>query len=215
LSKFGIKFKGSDKITIKDILDHKTNIPRELYNKILTQHYNKKEKIITSWNKKDILDSLKDQTFKRSVFNYNSLHYSLVGIIIEKVSKLSVPQFIRKNILNPIGMKETSFHSKKNRELFDIQFPTFDIAGNMISTNEDLYKFINSELFKLIPKTTYYYDKNILIFDGFNEGPKGVMALIIKYNDVMFIGFMPSLTEKILKKGFVDKIFDLLIKTYR
>lgn len=44
-------------------------------------------------------------------FEYNNSGYVLLAIIVEKVSRLSFPDFVQQNILDPLGMKDSRFYA--------------------------------------------------------------------------------------------------------
>ena len=106
-------------------------------------------------------------------YEYTSLGYSLLGLIIEKISKLSYEKYLIKNIFEPSGMKytildkqqeivpnrvkgyEKNFERKiKNAPLADLSIKS--AGGGLLSTAEDILLFAKSLLEgKLIKHSTF------------------------------------------------------------
>jgi CubicO group peptidase (beta-lactamase class C family) len=143
-------------VTIKTLLNHRAGLPNYLHflkdvawpdsvlmhnEDILNLIINKKEKLLRNIEKAD------------TKFAYNNTNYALLALIIEKVTGKSYPQFMQKNIFDPIGMKNTFVHyagdNKKVSKSFDwkgrpILNNNLDaIYGdkNIYSTSQDLLKW--------------------------------------------------------------------------
>jgi CubicO group peptidase (beta-lactamase class C family) len=220
---YGIYFDGSNKITINNLLRHETTIPKSLYNKILHDHYDEKLKIVHGWTKDDILNSLKeghydvdttpDEHYKR----YNSMNYSLISIIFRNKIGIEINEFIQNEILNKIGMNETMFmdqeHLEKYASKYEIVFPLFDIAGNILSTINDMNKFLDSEFIKFT-EDWIFTKNNIFFADGYNgndeEGKRGIFCMITKCGKNKFIGFYPEITNEQLESSLNDKIIKVI-----
>ena len=96
-------------VTIKTLLNHRSGLPNYL-------HFLKEVKwpdSVTLHNQ-DILNLLvqNKQLFKTTLpanrkFAYNNTNYALLALVIEKVSGLSYPAYMAKNIFAPIGMQNT------------------------------------------------------------------------------------------------------------
>jgi CubicO group peptidase (beta-lactamase class C family) len=141
-----------DKITVYHLLTHTSGIPSFTessdYPQIKINPFSG-EKLI-AWLKNKPLDFTPGENFK-----YNNAGYILLGNIIEKVTGKSYEQYLKENILEPLGMKSTGYdHNKqvmKNRaagytakgkeieraEYIDMSVPGG--AGALYSTVEDLY----------------------------------------------------------------------------
>jgi CubicO group peptidase (beta-lactamase class C family) len=94
-----------------------------------------------------------------SQFHYSSSGYQLLGMVIEKVSGQKYDDFVQENILDPLGMADTSNNSASrplniratgySRDPWTqekIKVPCYDssmffAAGGLYSTVEDLYKW--------------------------------------------------------------------------
>lgn len=104
----------------------------------------------------DVFEILRKQTSLRFVpgsrFEYCNANYSLLGMLIEKISGKSLDSFLRANIFIPCGMKNTYVDDPtiKNRKravgyyLFgdEYNYSTYiGGAASVVSTVEDLYKW--------------------------------------------------------------------------
>jgi len=157
-----------DKVTIHNLLTHTSGIPSftnsEDYQQIKMNKFSG-EKLI-AWLKDKPLEFTPGEKYK-----YSNSGYFLLGYIIEKVSGKPYDQFLKENIFDPLGMKDSGYdHSKvvlKNRAAgysFDGKSFTnagyLDMtvpggAGALYSTVEDLY-FWDRALYteKLIKRAT-------------------------------------------------------------
>lgn len=96
---FKIKNRFDDyKITIKDILYHRSGLPGDDYGMILSNpaiDYN------------ELIIYLQDQYLiapPGKMFAYSNIGYTLLGIVIEKVTKKKYTEYVQKNIFNPMGI---------------------------------------------------------------------------------------------------------------
>lgn len=87
-------------------------------------------------------------------YSYSNSGYFLLGVIVERVSGLTLNQFAREHIFRPLGMKNTHFHSDLTRIVknradgysptkngFRINMSTFDHVGDggLFTTVEDMF----------------------------------------------------------------------------
>lgn len=107
IPEFGIKsFFEYDKITIENLLMHRSGIISDLFHLIVdpTRDYH------------EVVEELKN-TYLTSIpgqmFSYSNVGYTLLGIIIERVSGLEYAKFIEKEIARPLGI---DIHFLKNDE---------------------------------------------------------------------------------------------------
>lgn len=141
-------------ITIHDLLRHQAGLPSTVggdYDKITQADFVKK-----------VFDTpLKFPVGER--FSYSNVGYSLLAMIIEKVSGDSYEDFLQANLFKPAGMNETGYSRptfdlrqiavgyRKNGEVWgkptdkawDGAAPYWHLKGNggILSTIEDLYKW--------------------------------------------------------------------------
>jgi len=160
LSTYYPEIKYANEITIQQLLNHTSG----LYNYLeWDQYYANKEKFFTS---QEMLDIIKEGTpeFKPGKgCKYSNSNYLLLGYIIEKITLKSFSENVNDRIVSKLGLKNTycetntaNYHKRNKSHTFNgaswVQepetHPSFSAAaGEMVSTSEDLSKFINN-LFK-------------------------------------------------------------------
>jgi CubicO group peptidase (beta-lactamase class C family) len=152
LSKYFSEFSGfADSITVEELLVHKSGLP------FLPQNIN-------CLSKKETDEFLKNSTLKKDYIGktiYNDLDYYLLSRIIDKKYKKGYAQFIKKEILKPIGIKNVIIidHSFNNFEALPVGYVMRDSvfqelkpaynrilqgASGIFISIEDLSKFIIS-----------------------------------------------------------------------
>ena len=121
-------------ITIKDLLSHRSGLPNYLY--FMTALGWSKDSIMQN---KDVLNWLitkkpliTDLIPPNKKFTYNNTNYALLALIIEKVSGMPYPDFMQRNIFNPLKMTNTFVHSKADT---NTRSKTFDWRGREILDN--------------------------------------------------------------------------------
>jgi CubicO group peptidase (beta-lactamase class C family) len=144
-----------DGVTIKTLLNHRSGLPNYLH--FLQQvgwhedsmMYNK-DIVNLLITKKAVLTDLVPADTK---FSYNNTNYALLALIIEKVSGMPYPQFMKENIFDPIGMKNTFVRYNtdttklsqsfdwKGRRIYDTQLDAIYGDKNIYSTAQDLLKW--------------------------------------------------------------------------
>ncbi|MBI9039903.1 MAG: beta-lactamase family protein [Lutibacter sp.] len=148
-----------ENVTIKNLLNHTAGLPKYFW---VTDNKWKQEKAPTNSEMMQLLDSVNVQRFftPGQKFDYSNTGYFVLASIVEKVSGLSFSDFMKKNVFDPLEMKDSfvySFeidstranqldgyrlvkgwrHSRINKSLNDA------IVGdkNVYSTCEDLLKW--------------------------------------------------------------------------
>lgn len=126
-------------------------------------------------------------------FSYSNVGYSLLAIIIEKVSGESYEQFLYKNLWKPSNMESTGYKrpafdndliatgykdgkgwGKPNDKEWDKDAPYWHLKGNggILSTTEDLYKWnlalLSDKILSKEAKAKYYHPK---LRAGENDNP--------------------------------------------
>lgn len=142
-------------VTIKTLLNHRSGLPEYLY---FGEKYWKEKIPMTN---DDLIDLMiahhPNKNYNPDTrYSYTNTNYALLGSIIEKVSGLSLQEFLEQAFFEPLGMKNTFVYNPmekdqyKNRSLsYDartqvIQDGIFDgIVGdkNVYSTARDLLKW--------------------------------------------------------------------------
>ena len=73
-------------------------------------------------------------------FNYSNANYILLGLIIEKVSGMNYQDYVRKNIFNKYGLKNTDFISLDSTKQFaEAYLPVYDESHNLIEWKKNIY----------------------------------------------------------------------------
>lgn len=144
-----------DGVTIKTLLSHRSGLPNYLH--FLQQvgwpedsmMYNK-DIVNLLITKKAVLTDLVPADTK---FSYNNTNYALLALIIEKVSGMPYPQFMKENIFDAVGMKNTFVRYNtdtlklsqsfdwKGRRIYDTQLDAIYGDKNIYSTAQDLLKW--------------------------------------------------------------------------
>ncbi len=181
LSKWYPQIPNADKITISQMLSHHSGI-----------HSFTSDPEYLTWmtdakTEKEILDYIcsKPAEFQPGEKGaYSNSNFYLLGRIIEKITKKSYPDNLKKRITGKIGLKDTYYGGKTNllqNECYSykmedkwMQEPETDMsiphgAGALVSTPSDLVRFIDA-LFagKLISSDSL--EKMKTITDGFGMG---------------------------------------------
>ncbi len=174
------QFENSPPLTIKSILTHSSGLPRE------SNHP------YWSWpdfpfpSKEDVVKELKNQEMlypSSKYYQYSNLGLSLLGYVIEEVSGESFKDYIDKNILEPLNMKDTKTYMseedygellsigyssiKRNRNRDKVNFFNADgiaAAAGFTSNVEDLAKFAAWQM-----KLLNSLEKNIISSETLKE----------------------------------------------
>ncbi|MER3465126.1 MAG: serine hydrolase [Chitinophagaceae bacterium] len=94
-------------VTVKMLLDHRSGLPNYLnYMEAMGINRNKavtNEDVITS-----LINNKPPQAYRPDVhFNYCNTNYVLLASIVEKVSGVPFPQYMKQNFFDPLGMTHT------------------------------------------------------------------------------------------------------------
>lgn len=129
-------------VTLRNMLQHSSGLP-------LFDDY-------PNMTEKDVFDILKGQTSLRfapgTKFEYCNANYTLLGMLIEKISGKTLDEFLTANVFIPCGMKDTYVDepSIKNRKravgyyIFgdEYNYSTYiGGAASVVTTVKDLYKW--------------------------------------------------------------------------
>lgn len=148
------------KITIREMLTHTSGLPD-----YLSYFYTYSSELMTYASNRDIIAWLENEQIPLSfppstAWEYSNTNYLLLAGIIEKVSKMSFPRFLQKEIINPLKLKHTylpEYHQpfkNENRILgfqsdgktpFDDNFLNYVYGGDGIySSTEDLLTWLEA-----------------------------------------------------------------------
>lgn len=165
LSKYFPTFPNGDSISLHLLLCHRSGIGDYSEDEALDtliKHSRTKEFMI------EYIRKLSPDFLPNSNYKYSNSNYYLLGCVIEKVSGNNFREFVRQNILNPLEMKNTAVeqieeltdnkakgYQRKGNEFIKEEYYALDVlfsAGAMYSTVEDLYKWNDFSLRKILSK---------------------------------------------------------------
>jgi D-alanyl-D-alanine carboxypeptidase len=176
LSDFYPEIPNADKITIENLLQHRTGI-HNLTNEAEYWQYNTKPQ--TESSLVNIIKKYKSDFEPGSKYEYSNSNYILLGFILEKIYKKTYAELIKSKITKPLkltltevgGKIDTSKNQAKSYEFTNGKYElssetdmTIPIgAGNIISTPRDLLNFIlGLEQGKLVKKESLEKMKNFV-----------------------------------------------------
>lgn len=87
-------------ITIRNLLNNTSGMP--LYQPFATKNNLSNAEILKTIEEREVLDANIGERYV-----YNNAGYVMLGLIIEKVSKMSLAEFLKENIFKPLKMKNT------------------------------------------------------------------------------------------------------------
>lgn len=131
-------------ITIRNLLNNTSGMPK--YEPFTTKNNYTNVEILKIIEEREVLDAnIGDQ------YVYNNAGYVMLGLIIEKVSKMSLAEFLKENIFKPLKMKNTLVGDTpkidlKNRAIgYSVigELDDFEVghtgSGSMFSNVDDLF----------------------------------------------------------------------------
>jgi CubicO group peptidase (beta-lactamase class C family) len=142
-------------IQVKSLLSHRSGLPNYAY--VLTDSVRKQNPYPTNADIVRWYCAVRPKLYNtpNRYFSYSNTNYALLATIVEKVSGLSFEDFLRKNIFQPLGMKDTwliTTHSDSlnscrtagyqySRRLAKDNFD--DVVGDkgVYSTTDDIFKW--------------------------------------------------------------------------
>lgn len=204
------KIEYADKITIKMMVEHRSGIP----DFIRTHNYwvHPKE---SGDEKLALIYGLPANFKPDKKYEYSNTNYLLLGRIMSKVLGYPYFQYIKENILKPLGLKNT-FGSIQDVNVNDVMSGYYvgynsdlktDDVGSMLATADDLGKFIRAlndgSVFKDkkeqdIYSSIYKYGHTGLIpgYQTIAKYHKSIDAVVIQFtNTVNFDGYNWNMSE--------------------
>lgn len=183
LSNFYPKVDNAKRITIQNLLNHRSGIPDYVYGENPINIHNKK---LTKQDALKKIYSYKNQFEPNSRLNFSTSNYLLLSLIIEDVTKESYNTNLQKRICKPLKLYNTYLGGKeingKNNEVYSYKYknknwelyPETNLtvlqgAGGIISTAQDLTSLMNG-LFTNIIISKESLDLMTTIKDGFGFG---------------------------------------------
>lgn len=174
LSTFYPSIRYADEITIANLLSHTSGIYDYLE---WEDYYSQKSNIYTKENMLQFIEQGKPESKPNQQSSYSNSNYTLLGYIIEDITKKSYSENIRSRITEKVGLQNTYCEVEETKNFKRTQSYKFDgenwheenetdpsftlAAGAMVSTTEDLSKMM-FELFNgnLVSKNSLQQMKN-------------------------------------------------------
>jgi len=182
-------------VTIRLLLTHRSGMMNYVYfvDDVYRAEHRDQKKGITNQQTMDMIAQYKPAPFNKpdKRFLYNNSNFMVLGSIIEKVTGMSYAEYMKENIFDPAGMKNTAVYSKA---VYD-KIPTnvlghdrnswkYSVAPNFLdgpvgaygiySTVGDLFLFDRAlragMLIKPATQDSAYTDRNPMIRGHFNYG---------------------------------------------
>jgi CubicO group peptidase (beta-lactamase class C family) len=146
-------------VTIKNLLNHTAGLPKYFW---VAEHKWQQEKAPTNTEMMELLASSNVQRFFKPgrSFDYSNTGYFVLASIVEKISGTSFSSFLKKNIFDPLEMKDSYVYSFENDSIKENQLDGYRlyrgwrhlkirstvndaIVGdkNVYTTAEDLFKW--------------------------------------------------------------------------
>jgi CubicO group peptidase (beta-lactamase class C family) len=174
-----------NKVTIKNLLNHTGGIPS--FEEIL---HKKLDKTIIQTNK-DVVNCLinsKPLFNANSQFEYSNTGYVLLGQIVEKISGITLNEYLQQNIFEKLGMNRTKIVQRRYKPE-----PLTNYAYGYV---KDL------EIDKLVLPDNYETTKQVIYFDGiYGESSLNSTVLdLYKWDRALY-------TEEILSKKSIEEMF--------
>lgn len=202
-------------ITIRQLLYHTSGMPWQTISTIPASN----SKTALEMTVKNVVGtSLNEAPGKQ--FEYATINYDILALIIEKVSGISFEHYLRKNVLDKLNLKQTFIGAQADRAQmttgYKISFlearpysaPIFkgnNAAGYIISNASDIAKWLNlqlglskSEMYPLI-KATQLRDETVPPHGNSSYG-MGWEVSLSGNGEIMHTGLNPNFTSFISLK---------------
>ncbi|HAN17214.1 MAG: hypothetical protein A2X13_00015 [Bacteroidetes bacterium GWC2_33_15] len=153
---FKLIYDGAEvQITIKQLLHHTSGVPMEAISGIPQgESDDMLEKTVR------IINELKLKRLPGKKYEYSTINYDILGLIIEKVSNLSFEEYLREHIFAPLELESTSVGKPVNnyfakgykisffspREYYAPKYRGNNPAGYVISNGDDMAKWLKYQL---------------------------------------------------------------------
>ncbi len=167
-------------ITIKNLLNHTSGLPD--VNNYQWENNNQSENSL----KKYILElNLGVSSAPSSEYHYSSLGYNILGYIVEKKSGTPFEDYIKDNILNPIGMDNSDFRY-------------FRIPDSLRSAPHS-QRWITK---KIYPRKTYPYTREHSPSSTLNSSSEDLGKWMIYFLRIINDTLFPSIYNSMLEPSF-------------
>lgn len=130
-------------ISIRNLLNHSSGMPDAGFKIMSWIHHEGEPHVNQTSMAKEVFPDFSDLEFEPGTnFAYTNVGYMILGALIEKITNLTYENYVRQNILDPLGMKHTDFIYTEEMKPFEAagSHPLFDswtplvpfIAGSYI-----------------------------------------------------------------------------------
>jgi CubicO group peptidase (beta-lactamase class C family) len=232
LSKFVPEYPHSDKITIRNLLDHEAGVPNPDYGKSFCQQSQPIDQVVQALGKKplDFPPGTREQ--------YSNGGYLLLARAVEKISGQTYDEFLRRNIFEPLGMADTGNYPAEslvpgracgyfpaplpagleNAPLLDLS--TSFGSGSLYSTVNDLFRWARAvraeQLFKIrsLPYPFGWGKRKHLGHDGIEQAgiTTGFQSKLLVYFDdpvtVICLANVESGMSRVWERDLLPMIFE-------
>nr|BFF38237.1 hypothetical protein BACY1_00420 [Tenacibaculum mesophilum] len=209
---FKMRFKGeSTDILVKDLLYHTSGIPWESLAKI------------PEGNEKDVLEKLVKELQEiklnrepGTAYEYATVNYDIIALIIQEVSTQSFEDYLRENVLVPLNLKNTSIGQSEGENMskgYKISFfeprlyesPIFksnNAAGYVVSNAEDIAQWMkyqinpNDESLGNLIDSSHERDKRVPLH-GMTAYAGGWNIALDGSNNIFHAGLNPNFSSHI------------------
>ncbi len=166
------------KITIRQLLNHSSGIPSYSLDLIPEEAYH-------AGGLAQSLSALMSVRLNKepgTEHEYSTVNYDLLALILERITGMGYEEYERKNILDPLGMKDSFFRSEEKqagvmqgyKSLFSFSLPYNapvyygnTAAGYLISDTKDLMKWMRN-VKQLFVFSSFPIDRENIYFAGWN-----------------------------------------------
>lgn len=157
---FEPKYKGENEaITIEHLLCHTSGIPPWTISTLPIGTVKDNELLVETIKK---IENVELDNLPGKTYSYATINYDILALIIEEITGVKYEDYIKKNVLNPLGMSNSYFRvddSKSNEmaqghrysfmDSREYDAPTFygnTAAGYLVSTTEDLMIWMKAQM---------------------------------------------------------------------
>ncbi|HFD32553.1 MAG TPA: class A beta-lactamase-related serine hydrolase [Gammaproteobacteria bacterium] len=149
-------FKKTSSITVRQLLSHHAGLPLNLFKNSWSESPPSFHSLV------DSKTAIHASYPPGLIYAYSNIGYSLLGIIVERVTGLSFAQAMQKYIFQPVGMSQSTIENKHSQDKLAVGYkddkagkrllPRDTPAVGLVSTAKDLSRFVRRYFNKVINK---------------------------------------------------------------
>jgi CubicO group peptidase (beta-lactamase class C family) len=157
LSFFKVKYPSDSSkiVTIRDLLNHSSGIPDATFDLVNWVHYEGEPSVHQTDFVKKIFPKYSKLMFEPGDYSqYTNIGYMVLGAIIEKVSGQTYEEYVRQNILVPLGMNHTDFIYTKVME-------PYEAAGSnpVFNFNTIMLPFVRGKIVRELSQNHIWFNR--------------------------------------------------------